>query len=93
MGSGGLTLPPSAKRAAMIRACRQSTVIADRAALEAVYAAALGSASEGLPAHWGGYRVVPRLFEFWQGRESRLHDRLRYRRGGDGAWILERLAP
>jgi pyridoxamine 5'-phosphate oxidase len=44
------------------------------------------------PAHWGGYRVVPHVFEFWQGRESRLHDRLRYRRCADG-WVIERLAP
>ena len=44
------------------------------------------------PEHWGGYRVVPSRVEFWQGRENRLHDRLRYRRRGD-AWTLERLAP
>jgi pyridoxamine 5'-phosphate oxidase len=44
------------------------------------------------PPFWGGYGVVPEVFEFWQGRPSRLHDRLRYRRGADD-WVLERLAP
>jgi pyridoxamine 5'-phosphate oxidase len=44
------------------------------------------------PPHWGGYRVVPDEIEFWQGRRSRLHDRLRYRRDG-GAWTIDRLAP
>lgn len=44
------------------------------------------------PPHWGGYRLVPDAWQFWQGRKSRLHDRLRYRREG-GAWIRERLAP
>lgn len=44
------------------------------------------------PAHWGGYRVVPVLFEFWQSRANRLHDRLRYRLQGD-RWLIERLAP
>lgn|SRR5687768_15337860 len=46
-----------------------------------------------LPPHWGGFRVAPESVEFWQGRRSRLHDRLRYRRGEDGDWIVERLAP
>ena len=46
-----------------------------------------------MPPHWGGYRVVPETVEFWQGRRSRLHDRLRYRRGPAGEWIIERLSP
>src|SRR5687768_10400175 len=46
-----------------------------------------------LPPHWGGYRVTPESIEFWQGRESRLHDRLRYSREQGGGWKLERLAP
>jgi pyridoxamine 5'-phosphate oxidase len=46
-----------------------------------------------LPPFWGGYRVVPDLFEFWQSRPNRLHDRLRYRRRPDASWSLERLAP
>ncbi len=45
------------------------------------------------PAHWGGYRLVPTLIEFWQGRSSRLHDRIQYTRLQDGGWKIERLAP
>lgn len=45
------------------------------------------------PPHWGGYRLVPDQWEFWQGRKSRLHDRLRYRRENADVWIRERLAP
>jgi pyridoxamine 5'-phosphate oxidase len=45
------------------------------------------------PPHWGGYRLVPEQWEFWQGRKSRLHDRLRYRKDAQFAWIRERLAP
>ena len=44
------------------------------------------------PQHWGGYRVMPDYLEFWQGRRSRLHDRIVYRRAGDG-WKIARLAP
>jgi pyridoxamine 5'-phosphate oxidase len=46
------------------------------------------------PPHWGGYRLAPDRWEFWQGRKSRLHDRLRYTAGSaDGVWLRERLAP
>jgi pyridoxamine 5'-phosphate oxidase len=45
------------------------------------------------PPGWGGFLVRPDTLELWQGRTSRLHDRLRYRRDGDGAWVIERLAP
>ncbi|PYS83082.1 MAG: pyridoxamine 5'-phosphate oxidase, partial [Acidobacteria bacterium] len=42
--------------------------------------------------HWGGYRIQPEVIEFWQGRDNRLHDRLRYRLQ-DGSWLVERLGP
>lgn len=45
------------------------------------------------PPHWGGYRVKPATIEFWQGRDNRLHDRLRYSLQDDGSWLIERLAP
>jgi pyridoxamine 5'-phosphate oxidase len=46
-----------------------------------------------LPPHWGGFRVTPETVEFWQGRPSRLHDRLRYLRKRGGGWQVERLSP
>jgi pyridoxamine 5'-phosphate oxidase len=72
----------------------QSQVIASRAVL--VAAAAKAAVQHALtpprPPHWGGYRLQPDTYEFWQGRKSRLHDRLRYRLEG-GSWLRERLAP
>jgi pyridoxamine 5'-phosphate oxidase len=73
----------------------QSRVIASRAALVAE-AARIGARfvlDPPRPPHWGGYRLVPDTFEFWQGRRSRLHDRLRYTLQPDGGWRRERLAP
>jgi pyridoxamine 5'-phosphate oxidase len=72
----------------------QSRVITSRAALvaAAAKAAAVHALNPPRPPHWGGYRLEPDRYEFWQGRKSRLHDRLRYRLEG-GAWLRERLAP
>ncbi len=74
----------------------QSQPVPDRATLEQRYAALEAEYAGGevpRPAHWGGYRVIPEVIEFWQGRPSRLHDRLRYTRQFGGSWRIERLAP
>lgn len=75
----------------------QSEVIPDRETLEAGFTRFRSEHpdDDGIPrpAHWGGYRLVPDRIEFWQGRPSRLHDRLCFRRDARGSWILERLAP
>jgi pyridoxamine 5'-phosphate oxidase len=74
----------------------QSQVVSGREELERRREAARrrfpDDASIPRPREWGGYRVIPECFEFWQGREDRLHDRIRFRRAG-GAWVRERLAP
>jgi len=65
----------------------------ERERLDRDFEAALAAGGEGpRPAHWGGYVLEPREVEFWQGRESRMHDRFRYTREGHG-WRVERLAP
>ena len=76
-------------------ASHQSAVIADRAALERLFAETerRHASTPQRPADWGGYRVVPDSIEFWQGRANRLHDRLLYRRDGADNWGIVRLAP
>jgi pyridoxamine 5'-phosphate oxidase len=73
----------------------QSEVISSRASLvaEAAKYGAKFLLDPPRPPHWGGYRLVADTFEFWQGRRSRLHDRLRYTLQADGNWLRERLAP
>ncbi len=73
----------------------QSEVIANREVLVSNADAASARYGENppRPEHWGGYRVLPEVWEFWQGRTSRLHDRLRYRLAPNGDWVRERLAP
>lgn len=77
-------------------ASRQSTVVSSREDLELSFAEAeerFAGTEIPCPDGWGGYRVVPHTIEFWQGRPSRMHDRLIYRRSADGGWTRERLAP
>ncbi len=77
-------------------ASRQSEAITTRSLLEAKFAEMKNKFMRGevpLPDFWGGYRVTPATFEFWQGRPNRLHDRFRYARQPDGRWLIERLMP
>jgi pyridoxamine 5'-phosphate oxidase len=77
-------------------ASQQSRPVASREELER-RVAELSAEHEGgelpMPRAWGGFRLRPQTFEFWQHRDDRLHDRLRYSRGADGGWAIERLAP
>lgn len=84
-----LTRPVGARLSAW--ASRQSEVVESRQALEEAVERHRGREVSS-PAHWGGYLLRPSVYEFWQHRDDRLHDRLRYRRDGD-AWVRERLAP
>ncbi|MFG2887548.1 pyridoxamine 5'-phosphate oxidase [Streptomyces sp. NPDC048297] len=78
-------------------ASAQSSVIGSRDELESTYAGLAARYPEDedipVPPHWGGYRIAPETIEFWQGRENRLHDRLRYTARPDGTWTVERLSP
>lgn len=77
-------------------ASQQSRPLADRAELEAHWAELeerYAGAAVPRPPHWGGFRVVPREIEFWQGRANRLHDRFAYTRAADGGWQRTRLQP
>jgi pyridoxamine 5'-phosphate oxidase len=79
-----------------VYASRQSEPVESREALEVAFERAKRTYADVVvprPTWWGGYRVLPDEFEFWQGRASRLHDRLRYVKQSDGAWRRERLAP
>ena len=88
------TRPASAQVGAW--ASRQSSVIRSREELEQherELAARFAGGPVPLPDFWGGFRVVPAAVEFWQGRPSRLHDRILYTRAGDGTWARQRLSP
>ena len=77
-------------------ASKQSAIIPDRAVLEEQFkqlAAQYQDKEIPLPSDWGGYRLSPNMIEFWSGRPSRLHDRLRYTQQPDDSWRIERISP
>lgn len=77
-------------------ASSQSRAAASRAEIERAWAELEHTSAGGViqrPANWGGYRLIPENVEFWQGRESRLHDRIRFKRSSAGGWTVERLWP
>ena len=77
-------------------ASRQSQVVARREILDKRFQQLAGQYPDDnipMPHHWGGYRLRPEMLEFWQGRQGRMHDRLRYRSQKSGDWLLERLEP
>jgi len=77
-------------------ASRQSEIITTRSLLETKFAEMKAKFLQGeipLPDYWGGFRVTPESFEFWQGRPSRMHDRLSYRQQPGGGWEIRRLMP
>lgn len=77
-------------------ASNQSEVVPSREALDAKLAELTQTFAEGpipLPDFWGGYRLLPRSLELWQGRPNRMHDRLRYAQAAGGGWLVERLSP
>ncbi len=89
-----ITRPVGSQLAAW--ASPQSQVISSRAMLEMKWDEMKRKFADGkipLPSFWGGYRVLPETFEFWQGRASRMHDRYQYAKAPDGAWRIEQLAP
>jgi pyridoxamine 5'-phosphate oxidase len=83
------TRPPASRRSAV--ASHQSSVIENRRQLEEAVAA-LGDAEPVRPERWGGFRILPYAFEFWEEGPNRLHDRIRFLREGD-VWLVQRLSP